>query len=120
MKTTAKDFARFKAEFRRWQKRLGLTEWKCYFQHVPLADCYGNITTDTENRTATVRLSTKTPDDAPPPDPIRTARHEAIELLVDDLGSLAQYRYVRYDEIHTARHGIVRRLENLFDEMENT
>ena len=119
MKTTKKDFERFKGAFIRWQRRFGLTEWKCFFRHVPLEDCYGNITTDYEGRTATVRLSSSVPDDVPDPDPSRTARHEAIELLVDDLCTLAQYRYIRYDELRVARHTVIRRLENLFDEMES-
>ena len=118
MKTTKKDFEVFKTTFIHWQNLLGLKDWQCFFEHVPLDDCFGNITTDSEGRVGTVRFSSRLPSHVHSFDSRRTARHEALELLLDDLGTLAQYRYVRYDEIKTARHAVIRRLENLLDHIE--
>lgn len=114
MKTTPKDFERFKAEFRRWQKRLGLTDYRSDFFHGGLQpDDAGYCETDIES--CVVKVTFANP---PGNTPDRVARHEALELLLAELWILAQYRWVRRDELEAARHRVIRRLENLFDEME--
>ena len=115
MKTTAKDFARFKAEFRRWQKRLGLMDWHVQFFHGKLqTDRGAEIRTNLEARLCEVRLAAEWDYRAD-----GLGRHEALELLLTDLDTLCRYRYIRPDEIDSARHAVIQRLSNLFDEMEN-
>lgn len=112
MRTTAKDFARFKDEFRRWQKLLGLTDWRMRFHHEPLdnnaAAC---VTPDCQARVSGVYLGFTIDHDV-----AEAARHEALELLLADLGWLPSQRYVREEEVNVARHMVIRRLEHLFDE----
>ena len=114
MKTTKKDFERFKGAFRWWQERLGLTDYRTDFFHGGLEPHEaGYCETDIENCVAKVSF-------APACDnvPEKTGRHEALELLLAELWILGQYRWVRRDELEAARHRVIRRLENVFDGME--
>lgn len=117
MKTSQKDFERFKAEFSRWQRLLGLTDWRVCFCRRKLS-AYAEIATDIEGRIATVSFGTEH-DEKNYEDvgycPVNTGRHEAIELLLAELVMLSTYRFIRLDEIDAARHAVIRRLENLFD-----
>ena len=114
MKTTRKDFEAFKAEFLRWQKLLGLMDWRVRFHHEPLdKDTAACITPDIESRITGVYLGFVC--DHPVEE---AARHEALELLVSDLADVAKQRYVRPDDVVENRHAIIRRLENLFDNCE--
>lgn len=119
MKTTKKDFERFQAEFRRWQKQLGLTDYHCAIRHEFVEGCFGGIIADHAGKIVTVKFSTEIPDhDRDVYDPPRTARHEALELLLARLENIARCRYCFPDDITEERHAVIRRLENLFDEME--
>lgn len=117
MKTTKKDYERFQAEFERWRKRLGLTDWEISFYHDRLLEGRAaEIRTNLEAGFCEVYLALEHP-----PYPVdRNARHEAFELLLDEFDTLARYRYIRPDELDAARHRIIHRLESLFDEMEST
>lgn len=114
MKTTRKDVERFQAEFKRWIRLLGLSEWRIRFHHEPLDNSMAAaIMPDCQARLVSVILGFTIDH------PIEeAARHEALELLVADLGWLPSQRYVREEEINVVRHAVIRRLENLFDEME--
>ena len=117
MKTTKKDFELFRAEFRRWQQGLGLTDFRCTFRHQPADGCFGSIRCDHVGKCATVVFASNIPDvDRDAYSPIRTARHEALELLLARLENIACCRYCFPDDISEERHAVIRRLENLFDE----
>ena len=45
-----------------------------------------------------------------------TALHEVLELLLAEMFSLAQHRYLTFDEIERARHAVIQRLVNCFTE----
>jgi hypothetical protein len=114
MKTTKKDNELFKGEFLLWRERLGLTDWRVRFYHEqlkhPLAGC---IAADLEARLVGVYLGFTVDHRIE-----ELARHEALELLVSELDTLARDRHVRPEEITAARHAVIRRLENLLDAME--
>lgn len=118
MKTTKKDFERFQAEFLKWWKLLGLTEWRCVFFHEPLDGCYADICCDHSGRVASVRYSSRLPYDTGDHDPLRHARHEALELLLASLENVARSRFCIPDEVVESRHAVIRRLESLLDGME--
>lgn len=118
MKTSHKDFERFKKEFCRWQTRFGLTDWQVYFEHGKTDECYAEIFVNHEGRVATAVFADKLNDQSMTKigyDPVHTGRHEAMELLISPLKELACRRAVSGLEINAAAHAIIRRLENLFD-----
>jgi hypothetical protein len=120
MKTTEKEFAHFKAAFRHWQGLLGLTEYHCVFRHQLVEGCFGGIHCNHLGKVVTVLFSTECPDrDRDDYDPDRTGRHEALELLTARMDNLAR-GHCFPDDIEEERHAIVRRLENLLDEIKGT
>ncbi|MFH1574261.1 MAG: hypothetical protein ABIG68_09775 [Acidobacteriota bacterium] len=111
MKTSRKDFEKFKTDFRRWQRLLGLSEYNVSFFHVPLREGRSaEIRTSLENRLCEARMTTELDYKAG-----GLGRHEALELLLDHMDTLARYRFIRPEEIDAARHAVIRRLEDLFD-----
>ena len=119
MKTTAKQFETFKAEFRRWQRLLGLTDWRVYFAHDKVKDAYAEIVPNTEGRIVTVFFGAEVDDKNGAKigyDPSSTGRHEAFELLLAELKYIARSRSFNEDNLDAASHAVIRRLENLFDE----
>jgi len=107
-KTTIKDrrLAVFINEFNKYQTKLGLTNYKVYFQREKLSDCYADITVDHRGMVATVRVS----DDA---NVKESAKHEALHLLISKLEERALDRHSTYDDIYKADEEIVRRLEKV-------
>jgi hypothetical protein len=122
MKTSKRDYERFKAEFRRWQLLLGLTDTKVYFEHGHCDKAYATIYWDCEGRVATVTFADKLSGDGVMIgyDPISAGRHEALEMLVARLDSIAKSRYCFPDDIAEEKHAIIRRLEHLFDALPTT
>ena len=109
-----KDFELFKLEFKKWQTRFGLTGYKVYFKYEPLEDHFAEITISQGNMVATVRLNSKLPDkDKPLKDVKRSAKHEALHLLVGRLEQDGRYRYSSENEIYEATEELVFRLEDL-------
>jgi len=120
MKTTARDFAIFKKEFLHWQKALGLTEWRICFKVGAFDTDYARIRADGPGRIATVEMTSIIDRNDDHWDPRVSARHEALELLLMGLNHVAERRgSVTFDQILEADHAIIRRLEYLFDSIEN-
>ena len=113
-RTTKAEYARFKKAFIAWQRRLGLMEWQVYFAHAPIRDAYGDITADHLGGCATVRMAAEIAEEAAADfDPERTAKHEALELLVSPMEWLARSRAVMEEDIERETHRLVRRLEHV-------
>jgi len=109
-----KDFALFQSEFKRWQKLFGLTGWAVYFEYKPLERSFADIAINLEDMVATVRLNSDLPEkDKPHKDIKRSAKHEAIHLLVGRLEFNGRYRFVSDGEISESAEELVRKLENL-------
>ena len=111
-----KDFTSFKKWFTYYQKLFGLTGYKVYFKYEPLEESFASITCTTGDMVATIRLNSKLPDkDKPFKDVKRSAKHEAIHLLLMRLENNARYRYSTSGEIYEAVEEIVFKLEDLIN-----
>jgi len=109
-----KDFELFQKEFKKWQEKFGLTGWAVYFKYEPLERSFADIAINLEDMVATVRLNSDLPDkDKPHKDIKRSAKHEAIHLLVGRLEFNGRYRFVSDGEISESGEELVRKLENL-------
>lgn len=115
MKTTAKEFERFKKSFKYWQEKLGLHEYRIDFFHKQLKDNYAQIMTSEIGKTATVCLTTKLDSEDVKcwGGPEVTGKHEAIHLLVRRLTWLARSRHCSENDIDEEDEKIVRRLEDV-------
>ena len=112
-KTTAAHFALFKKEVQFWIDKWGLHQWETLFKHEPFNDDRAGIGHNLCGRSATFFLSMEWGDVTPPTDAAikATAKHEAIELLLAEVYTMAKSRFVTDDELLAAHHALVRRLE---------
>jgi len=111
---TNKDFELFQKEFKKWQKLFGLTGYKVYFKHEPLDGSFASINVKQGDSVATVRLNSVVPDgDKPYRDVRKSAKHEAIHLLISRLEMNGRYRYASEGEIYESAEELVVKLEGL-------
>ena len=114
MKKPNKDFLTFQREFKKWQKRFGLTGYKVYFLHKPLDDSFASININQGSMVATVKLNSILHNDEKPHRNIKqSAKHEAIHLLIGRLEHNGRFRYSTENEIYEATEELVFRLEEL-------
>ena len=112
------DFELFQKEFKKWQQKFSLTGYKVYFKYEPLDNCFAYIKINQGEMVATVRLNSNLPDkDKPFKDIKRSAKHEAIHLLVGRLEQNARYRYSSENEIYEAVEELAFKLEGLVGAM---
>jgi len=117
--TKTEKFNLFKSTFTRYQKLFGLTGYKVYFEYEPIVDEFANITIRHIDMVATVRLNSKlTPENAPHEDVIRSAKHEALHLMLEHIEYIAEERYTTRKELYSASEEIVFKLENLIPDIE--
>ncbi|MCJ7828629.1 MAG: hypothetical protein MUP81_02680 [Dehalococcoidia bacterium] len=108
-----KDFALFQSEFKKWQKVFGLSGYRAYFKYEPL-DKFASIVINQSDMVVTVKLNSKISDeDKPHQDIKRSAKHEAIHLLVARLEMNGHFRYATEHEICEAAEELVFKLESL-------
>jgi len=118
-KTTKKDFEAFKAAFSYYQDLFGLKDWRVCFEHGDAHQAYAEIFANCEGRIATVVFADKCDEcGLVGYDPVNTGRHEALELLIAPLKDLARKRTFSEDDLDASSHAVIRRLENLFDSIE--
>ena len=108
MKTTAKHFEEFKAEFRRWQEYFGCMDWEASFEWKPLDDADAEIAWNIEGKLVTASLNKKVDRE----DIKGLAFHEAVELWLVPLRYLCKSLFIDYDIMKHEFHGIVRFIEN--------
>ena len=109
-----KDFAEFQKHFGKYQKLFGLTGYKVYFKYEPMEGCFASISVTQNDMVATVRFNSQLPDEYKPfRDIKRSAKHEAIHLLLQRLEHRAISRYVASEEIYEAVEELVFKLEDL-------
>ena len=112
LKTTKKDFEKFKTEFLKWYKILNLQDYKIFFEHKDDKDNYANIGIDQSGKIALVSYSTTTDkNDKTPPTPEENAKHEAIHLFLSRLEFLASLRDYSKNNMYNLIEGKVRVLE---------
>jgi len=110
------DFELFQSEFKKWQQKFGLTGYKVYFKHEAIDGCFASIEISQGEMVATVRLNSGLPDkDKPFEDIERSAKHEALHLLVGRLEQNGRCRYSSENEIYEATEELVFKLEELVD-----
>ena len=113
MKAT-KDFLIFQKHFTYWRERFGLTGYKVYFKYEPIDGAFADICVQEAQKVATIRLNSELPDkDKPHKNIKRTAKHEAIHLMLHKFEDLAFNRYLREGEVTEAEEEIVFKLEKL-------
>lgn len=109
-----KDFVEFQKHFKKYQQLFGLTGYKVYFKYEPLENCFARLVVTQSDMVATVRLNSELPDrDKPFKDIKRSAKHEAIHLLLSRLEHRACSRYVVEEEIYESVEELVFKLEEL-------
>ena len=112
--TPKDDFEVFQSEFKKWQQKFGLTGYKVYFKHEKLEDCFANILINIDAMVATAKLNSKVAtEDKPLRDAKRSAKHEALHLLVGRLELLGRARYCSKDEMYEAVEELVNKLVDL-------
>jgi len=113
MKTSKKYFERFKAEFLRWQKELGLTQYRESFAHKNLDKAFAQLYTQQIDKLFVAYLNTNIEGDMPDDGPEAHARHEALHLLLSRLVWLGSSRYIAESELDEEAEAIVVRLEKV-------
>lgn len=114
------DFELFQTEFKKWQTRLGLTGFRIFFKHLPLVECFAQIDASQVHRVATVTLNSKlSNEDKAHKDVKRSAKHEAMHLLVNNLEACATSREIRIQEIDEAVEELVVKLTELIPELKD-
>lgn len=110
------EFELFQKEFKRWQQKFGLTGYQVYFKYEPMDDAYADIIINQGSMVVTARLNSKLSDTAAPHRDVRkSAKHEALHLLVGRLEQDGRYRFSSANEIYEASEELVVRLEGLID-----
>lgn len=114
MKVTRTQFNLFCNEFSRYVEKFGLLEWELRF-FLKDINCLAEIITNYSGRQCTIMLTDTWTDPLLLNDSLikELAKHEAIELLIDDICTMADCRYVTESEIIATRHSLVRRLEKV-------
>lgn len=115
MKTTKKQFKLFCDEFKAQVERMGLMEWELRFFLDDIGSNLASLSTSYDGRIASIRLTANWNDPLLLDDNQikECAKHEAIELLIDDMMTLVRSAFVTKDELDVTGHTLVRRLEKL-------
>ena len=109
-----KDFELFKREFKKWQKLFGLSGYKVYFKYEPIEKSFADVTINQADMVVTVRLNSNLLDKNKPfKDARKSAKHEAIHLLIARLEHNGRYRYIPECEMDEASEELVHKLEDL-------
>lgn len=111
MKTTVKQFKEFKTEFKKWQGIFGLNGYQVYFKHCQLDNDFAQIARQPSMMVATVSLCLEVAgDDAKFLDVKKSARHEAVHLLLSKLSDCATERFITEADITQAEEEAVNRI----------
>lgn len=114
MKTTKKDFEIFKSECEKWIDFFGLKEWNVFYKQTELeepsivADCYPTYI----DKSALIRLNTEIQDNYGVDVINRFAFHEICHLLLNDIRTIGESRFVTPGEFDNKEHEIIHKLTN--------
>ncbi len=113
-KTSKASFNKFKKEFLWWMGKLDLNGYEVYFDHIPIKGSYATISINEPGKVATVSYSSLMEKvDYESDDPERSAKHEAIHLLLHRLKYLGEERFVGSEEMEHENERIIRVLEKI-------
>lgn len=118
-KTSMKDFEFFKEQCELWIDFWGLREWRVTYVHdddpdAETENASGWCMADMANMTAQIALRKTWPYKPDKSEIKLTAFHEVLELLIWPLFDVAVSRDFNMEKCNSARHNIIRRLENAF------
>ena len=109
-----KDFELFQREFKKWQRRFGLSGYSVFFMHEEIGNSFAQIVINHSELVATVTLNNKLSEIAEPFKDIKgDGKHEAIHLLIGRLEMNGRCREVSSGEIFEASEELVNKLGNL-------
>ena len=115
--TTNDDFEVFKEAGKKEVGRLGLSDWKIWFQHdidIAYNDSCALCLTSYEDKQATIQLN-PTWDDKPTKETLEYyGRHEIIELLLADYSYHAESRFAKKEDLNATRHALIQRIINAY------
>ena len=114
MKTSKAYYEKFKAEFVKWQKELGLTQYRVVFYHKPLSEHYATMEITETGKHVSVILCTNIKEPENDPGPEIHARHEVAHLLIHRLSWLGGSRYITDDDLAEECEAVVVRLEKVW------
>lgn len=114
IKTTRETAAKFEKEFRKYQKLFGLTGWDVSFMVAPLVNTVSALRYSGSDCLATVTLNDTLPVlDSSLLNIKKTAKHEAIHLLLARYDYVASARYIDSEELLFANEEIVVKLTDI-------
>jgi len=108
------DFTQFQRWFKHYQEKFGLLGWKVYFKYEPIDGYFADTTFKLGDMVATVRLNSEDKDN-PNKDVKRSAKHEALHLMIGRLENNGRARYISSDEIYETAEELVHKLEELIE-----
>ena len=111
MKTSKADFSEFKKAFKEYVELFGLKMYTVYYYHEKIDGAYAGIEIDNSGMAAQVKLSTEVDKDWD--NSRNSAKHEAIHLLISNLGALAKSRFITPDQVYEENERIVAVLEKV-------
>ena len=112
--TTQKEFKQFKTTFTQYQQMFGLSGYEIYFKFEPLDCAFATISVREEDMVATVTLTSETSEkDLAFLDVEKSAKHEAIHLLLARMAYLVCKREYSGDDEREAEEEAVNRLIKL-------
>ena len=110
IKTTKAHLEKFKREFLKYQKLLGLTGWDVKFSSKEFPNSLAQIHYVANDCVAEVFLNTTLPYGT---NIKQTAKHEAIHLLLARYDFIASARYIGADELTQANEEITVKLTDI-------
>ena len=115
MRTSKAYYEKFKAEFLRWQKELGLTQYRIDFFHEKTDSCFASIVVGEQEKIARVSLGIELNKDAvqADPGPEAHAKHEVLHLLTNRLRWLGSSRFIETTDLEEEWEAIVVRLDKV-------
>jgi len=110
---TDKQIKFFISEVQRWCKFFSINDWEVMVDDNAEDGTYGQCLGDTPSRLSVI--SVRGDWDVEPSNKrlSRTAFHEVCELMLIDLSTLAEDRFVTRRQLETERHRVIRKLENV-------
>jgi len=107
-------FVFFKKQCQFWIQRYGLFNWRVYYTHEKLEDCFAATYFNILGRAATITLSTTFFGMEPNERFLDiVAFHEITHLLFGRMDCAAKSRNMQYDEFDECVHEAIRILENV-------
>ena len=114
-RVTKRHIELFKRRVKYWLDRFGINEYQLYFEVEDVESAYGACIADLPGMVATIVLAEQWDEEITDEGIESTARHEAIELLMQPLWHATLCRELNIDWANSQRHTIIRRLERVLD-----